>query len=303
MAQIDHDAGLIRSGQAHLSNDFALELSGPQLTATGLQLETGVVVVTQKQLAFEIAAEAIQEGARKRANVAAAVLEAAAVLDNDSGLVPAAEVGQDWLFRWRDAAAEVSTDDLQKMWGQILAGEVKSPGQFSLRTLEFVRNLSQSEANLIAMLAPFVLGAYVVRIPNNRLAELGLAFGLILELADLGLVSGVEALGLTSTFGSREPDRYMSALKSHDKVVVVEHDDADKKAVIPVYQLSAIGREVMKLAGFKSDLNYLREAALLFVDRGFRVAIANRIPAQPGVISWEDAVPVTREPNVSQGAD
>ena len=36
----------------------------------------------------------------------------------------------------------MSSEELQTLWGRTLAGEIKSPGSYSLRTLDFLKNLS-----------------------------------------------------------------------------------------------------------------------------------------------------------------
>ena len=38
--------------------------------------------------------------------------------------------------------------EMQLIWAQLLAGEVAEPGTFSLRTLQLVRNLQESDARL-----------------------------------------------------------------------------------------------------------------------------------------------------------
>ncbi|MFZ4702978.1 MAG: DUF2806 domain-containing protein [Candidatus Methylumidiphilus sp.] len=39
----------------------------------------------------------------------------------------------------------------------MLAGEVKSPGNYSIRTLEFLRGLSKEEAEIISKMAGYVI--------------------------------------------------------------------------------------------------------------------------------------------------
>ena len=44
-------------------------------------------------------------------------------------------IDPDWFARWRTGAEDVSSDDLQRLWARVLAGELKSPGAFRLHTL------------------------------------------------------------------------------------------------------------------------------------------------------------------------
>ncbi|MDI3288057.1 DUF2806 domain-containing protein [Polyangium sp. 15x6] len=57
-------------------------------------------------------------------------------------------VDPDWTARFFDDVKDVSNEDMQKLWGKLLAGEIVQPGRFSLRTLEVLRNLTSAEAQL-----------------------------------------------------------------------------------------------------------------------------------------------------------
>ena len=60
--------------------------------------------------------------------------------------MPAEKPEPEWVSRFFDIAAGITTEQLQYLWGRILAGEIKQPGSFSLRTLDVLRNLSRKEA-------------------------------------------------------------------------------------------------------------------------------------------------------------
>lgn len=66
-------------------------------------------------------------------------------------------VEEDWISEFFDCVANVSSEEMQILWGKLLAGEVKRPGSFSLRTLEVFKRLSLGEANIFKEIAPFVL--------------------------------------------------------------------------------------------------------------------------------------------------
>lgn len=63
----------------------------------------------------------------------------------------------DWFMRFYDAIGNISNEDLQKLWGQVLAGEIKQPGTCSLRTLDIIRNLSVKEAHAFNDICRYVL--------------------------------------------------------------------------------------------------------------------------------------------------
>lgn len=59
-------------------------------------------------------------------------------------------VSQSWLNRFFDIVENISEEDVQEIWGKILAGEVKQPKSYSLRTLDVLQYLTQFEAKLFS---------------------------------------------------------------------------------------------------------------------------------------------------------
>jgi len=63
----------------------------------------------------------------------------------------------DWFLRFFEGAGNISNENMQLLWSRILAGEVHSPSAFSLRTLETIRNMTQSEAELLHQIMQLIL--------------------------------------------------------------------------------------------------------------------------------------------------
>jgi hypothetical protein len=61
-------------------------------------------------------------------------------------------VPKDWITYFFTAAQDVSDEDMQLIWGRILAGEVAEPGSISRRTLEFLKTMSKDEAEMFTVL-------------------------------------------------------------------------------------------------------------------------------------------------------
>lgn len=64
-------------------------------------------------------------------------------------------VDKDWMNRFLNVTQDVSEDQMQEVWGKVLAGEVNKPGTFSLRTMELLKNLSKGEAELFRQYVQF----------------------------------------------------------------------------------------------------------------------------------------------------
>jgi hypothetical protein len=264
LAQTERDAEDIRSGRKRLP-----------ATADGTIEATlaGVTPVDVQTLARAISGQLIADTLRREVHVAKALMAAEADLENDPQAPPPRTVDEDWLLRWRDYAGAVSSEELQNLWGRLLAGEVKSPGQFSLRTLEFLKNLSSQEATEIARLSPFVIADFIVR-DDTLLDPEGITFGYLLRLQQLGVVSGVEAISLLITLKSVMPDRFVRALVSHGNALVVMAEDPSKEIKLPVYQVTLVGHQLLRLGTFESNERYLRAVGEKVRAQGFEVRLA-----------------------------
>lgn len=58
-------------------------------------------------------------------------------------------VDDDWIGRFFSFAEDISNEEMQVLWGKILAGEIKKPKTFSIRTLELIRNLTKRRGGCI----------------------------------------------------------------------------------------------------------------------------------------------------------
>lgn len=68
-------------------------------------------------------------------------------------------IDDDWLNFYWQAAEQVSNRDMQNLWGRVLARKALGISQYRLRTLDFLRTLSRSEAEEISRLASYSIQA------------------------------------------------------------------------------------------------------------------------------------------------
>ena len=78
-------------------------------------------------------------------------------LQNDDFPYDDEQVDFDWIMRFFDAVSNISNSDMQKLWGKVLAGEIRHPGICSLRTIDIIRNMSVKEAKYYNELCKYVL--------------------------------------------------------------------------------------------------------------------------------------------------
>jgi len=280
LAQAEVDAADIRAGRKRLEPDGSLRLlASPSANSAATPDFQGRIepTINLRSLAEISAGFNVSQEARKEINVSKAIIHAEEVLAQDPQTPPERSVEDDWLFTWRDYAGRVSTEELQQLWGKVLAGEVKSPGTYSIRTLEFLRGLSTHEAEQISKLAGFIIEDCIIFNPRQHPNERNISFDLLLTMQELGLLLGVESIGLTRQFRSILPERFLRGLHSNSKVLVVEHDDPIKTLTLHVYLLTTVGNQILGLGSFQPNLDYLRLIGKGIVEQGFTVQLADRV--------------------------
>ena len=90
-----------------------------------------------------------QEEKRQR-NIGTVVGKAALELGDKD--VVSSELDHDWTARFFSDVQDVSSDEMQSIWGKVLAGEVERPGSTSILTLNVLRNLNQATAGIFRKL-------------------------------------------------------------------------------------------------------------------------------------------------------
>ena len=269
LAQTAQDVQDIQSGRKSLAADHQLVELPEQASPLAFRNDSAF-----RDAAASVYRNRIAQDIRGEVNVSKALLHAEAELEDNSQPPPERKVDDDWLLRWRDAASSVSSEELQTLWGRVLAGEIKSPGSCSLRTLEFLKNLSHKEAHQIAKLSRFIISNDFIASKNEQLLDSeGITFGFLHGLQNLGIVGGMEASGITLTMKSLKRDTFLHSLVSHDRALVVTHEDASKTITLAVYLLTSVGKEISRLGSFESHEIYLRSVGQDIRSQGFKVII------------------------------
>ena len=144
-----------------------------------------------------------------------------------------------------------------------------------MRTLEFLKTLSKAEAEIISRLARYAIDGRIVRNQETYLEAQGLDFGLLLRMQDMGVVSGVEAVGMHVTLKSSVEKTFICPLRSNGKVLIIENEDTTKSLRLEVYLLTEIGMQILGLGTFEPDLEYLKLVGKYIITQGFTVKLCD----------------------------
>lgn len=100
---------------------------------------------------------------------------------------PKDELNADWLNAFEDEAGKASSEQLQRHFGRILAGEIKQPGAFSIRTVRLMAQLDTRVAERFSRLCSLSVS---LRVPGRLLDARVIAVG------DLPAANGLAVYGL-----------------------------------------------------------------------------------------------------------
>lgn len=140
----------------------------------------------------------VYQESKKQQNIEAICANAAEELASESE-VPENKPEPDWINHFFDMAEKVSSEDLQFWWGRILAGEIKKPGSFSLRTLEVLKNLSRQEAENFVKLSNYIIETntgqafFLQEVKNKSI----LSFPEMMGLVEAGLINSITPLSFS----------------------------------------------------------------------------------------------------------
>ncbi|AYV49249.1 hypothetical protein CFHF_13095 [Caulobacter flavus] len=206
-------------------------VSQARATAVAKQLNEDPALV-------ERAAESLlrKEVKRQRNREAIAAKAAEEILaDPPKGDAP---VDEDWLDLFSSYAERATKDEVQAMWGRILAGEIRSPGNFSRATLRFLAEVETDIAELFNVFVKETLS-------GSWLGRPGMRF------------SALDEVGLTVSDKSYriEPD---APICFQDNGWVLELS-ADIKLSCPVLLLSRLGTQLASLIEKPSEEHRIRE--------------------------------------------
>ena len=171
------------------------------------------------------------------------------------------DVDEDWLVRFFSIVKDISTEEMQFIWGKILAGEIKRPSTFSLRTLEAIKNISQKEAMLFKDIAPYVIkhGGTEFLIGNIEILEkYGVHYGQLLILDECGLIRVNTTVSLRVLPNQKDKDLVYN---KECALLIKRINDTKEEIFINVYALTKVGKELMSIIESDSNVEYLIDVA------------------------------------------
>jgi|GEM_PF-6189024 len=169
------------------------------------------------------------------------------------------KIDDDWLEQFARHAEAVTADQMQRLWSKILAGEIKHPGRFNLRTMDFVSKLNQDDAERIANILPYTDNTGLLLLPKSLHDT---HFQDLLFLEEMGLVSTVSGIGgLQKKYKMKgSPSDYITIQFKEIAIVAYKNEDAGDLS-IPVLRFSSTMLQLMDLCDYQINRDHVKKVA------------------------------------------
>ena len=245
------------------------------ISATGKQIEEQINVDTEfaKVAIQKYGSKIIREQINidKVCKVAAGQLQSEATLHSNNNQttkeIPA--IDDDWLNSFEKEASQKSTEEMQLLFGRILAGEISQPSSFSIKTVKLIGQLDSRTANLFRLLCSLsislrdannIIDARVLSIggnaASNSLQNYGLNFDKLNVLQEYGLIISdynsymnygmCVAIGETVLFPLKYQNRDWGLVPSTERTI-------GEELRLHGVALSRSGKELLKIVDIETN--------------------------------------------------
>jgi hypothetical protein len=174
-----------------------------------------------------------------------------------------ANMENDWVTNFFDKSRIVSDEEMQTIWGNVLAGEANTPGSFSRRTVNLLSDLDKKDAELFQTLCKFgwSIGKFTplvfdsqAPIYNNE----GINFSTLSHLDNLGLIQ----FNSLSGFNKQElPENFTLAYCGQPLPLEMKSGQKNQLSIGQVL-LSQAGQElaqVVRVPGVDAFYDYVKD--------------------------------------------
>ena len=191
----------------------------------------------------------VEEEAQRQKNMEDITTKALPNLNEDAN--PDA-IEDDWIVNFFDKCRIVSNNEMQELWSRILAGEANAPGTYSKRSVNFLSDLDNTEADLFTKLCGFIwiierlkplVFDYQAEIYNGN----GIDFDTLNHLDSIGLIQ-FQPLSRFKTVNL--PKKF--SVGYYGKPLSLEMPkDSENEITIGQVMLTRIGQELAPICGSK----------------------------------------------------
>jgi len=167
------------------------------------------------------------------------------------------ETDQGWIDDCLDGAGKAYHEDLKNYWARLLAGEIKHPGFYSLRAIDFMKKLSKKDAERIRRICQYVMydnkgDAVIFKYDSEEISYGDLSFLMELRLLD-------SSSFVVKQYKFETGEGYAFLFKNNVGFLIkVKKREYD----LPIYSFTELGKEILTIIDDTGvNLDYLKNFA------------------------------------------
>lgn len=228
-------------------------------------------VAEVKELYGRTCSRMLYQEMRKQQNIENVVSKAKEELIEENQ-VSQDDVNEDWLLRFFNSVQDISNEDMQRLWGKVLAGEIKKPNTFSLRSLDVLSKMTKEEAQLFAELRPYIIsyrGTVAILNDDNLNKKYNILYSKILQLAECNLIDSSAIMSITLTIAKEYPLNIV-----YDMEFLKSNNEDMKKISIPIYKLTQTGMDILGVVDEKYDKDYFHDVVKYLLNKNKEISFS-----------------------------
>jgi len=199
-------------------------------------------------------------------------------------------IDDDWLNVFERYAEDASTERMQKLWGRVLAGEVRKPGKYAMRTLRFLSEFSQADALTFSQFCSSSFGDLAPKalVHPDDLKDMRS----LIYLEATGLIQGATGMGLNAT---KTFDAMGRSFMQEGNLLVVLNGVPNTTLNYAVVALTPLGQELVSLLPGRDARQAARSVAKAIrtpqIKSASLMILARDNTALPMEILWQEEAP------------
>lgn len=173
-------------------------------------------------------------------------------------------VDKDWAFRFMNLAQDVSREDMQEILSKILAEEIKQPNTFSLRTLDFVKNLGKNDLLSFKKFVLLTSQDSIIHITKHNANDgfFNISYGEIMGMIEVGFIQS--SITTVLKLKDIEVGRIYPLIFKGGNAYIFKFTEKQGNIDIPVLLLTIVGKEIASLLELEENnkdtfLKYIEE--------------------------------------------
>lgn len=239
-----------------------------------IENQTGISAEETMELCKRAGSRLLYQEAKKQKNIEDVITGAANMLE-ETPTVSKDPVDPDWMTRFFNSVQDVGNLEMQELWSKLLAGEVRRPSSYSLRTLDILSKLSSEEAKLFAEICKYIIdyrGTAALLNDDDINKNYNLNYKKIVRLDECGLIDSSGIMSLTLKVVPGIP---FTAI--YGNYLIHGESSKDQNIGLPIYKLTTPGRELYNIVSHEFDVNYLHEVEKKICNRNCEISFSEHL--------------------------